>query len=102
MQARVTACQFLLLTPQRKEFLADLVTGDESWKLYNNDTQRAVWIPPGEEPPVQPKANHHEKKCLLSCFWDAKGMLYYELLPQGRTVNDTTYSNQLALLAFAL
>uniref|UniRef100_A0A8R1DIR1 Transposase n=1 Tax=Caenorhabditis japonica TaxID=281687 RepID=A0A8R1DIR1_CAEJA len=102
MQARVTACQSLLLTPQRKEFLADLVTGDESWILYNNDTQRAVWIPRGEEPPVQPKANHHEKKCLLSCFWDAKGMLYYELLQQGRTVNATTYSDQLVSLALAL
>uniref|UniRef100_A0A8R1IGD3 Uncharacterized protein n=1 Tax=Caenorhabditis japonica TaxID=281687 RepID=A0A8R1IGD3_CAEJA len=33
MQARVTACQSLLLTPQRKKFLADLVTGDESWVL---------------------------------------------------------------------
>uniref|UniRef100_A0A8R1IC43 Histone-lysine N-methyltransferase SETMAR n=1 Tax=Caenorhabditis japonica TaxID=281687 RepID=A0A8R1IC43_CAEJA len=33
MQARVTACQSILLTPQRKEFLVDLVTGDESWDL---------------------------------------------------------------------
>uniref|UniRef100_A0A8R1EED8 HTH_48 domain-containing protein n=1 Tax=Caenorhabditis japonica TaxID=281687 RepID=A0A8R1EED8_CAEJA len=102
MQARVTACQSVLLTPQRKEFLADLVTEDESWVLYNNDTHRAVWIPRGDEPPVQPNANLHEKKCLLSCFWDAKGMLYYELLPQGRTVNATTYSNHLASLALAL
>uniref|UniRef100_A0A8R1I163 Histone-lysine N-methyltransferase SETMAR n=1 Tax=Caenorhabditis japonica TaxID=281687 RepID=A0A8R1I163_CAEJA len=29
-------------------------------------------------------------------------MLYYELLPQGRTVNATIYSNQLASLALAL
>uniref|UniRef100_A0A8R1IR55 Uncharacterized protein n=1 Tax=Caenorhabditis japonica TaxID=281687 RepID=A0A8R1IR55_CAEJA len=83
------ACQSLLLTLQRKEFLADLVAGDESWVFYNNDTHRAVWIPRGEEPPVQPKANLHEKKCLLSCFWDAKGILYYELLSQGKTVNAT-------------
>uniref|UniRef100_A0A8R1ILV5 Uncharacterized protein n=1 Tax=Caenorhabditis japonica TaxID=281687 RepID=A0A8R1ILV5_CAEJA len=72
MQARVTVCQSLLLTPQKKEFLADLVTGDESWILYYNNTQRAVWIPCGEERPVQPKASFHEKKSLLSCFWDAK------------------------------
>uniref|UniRef100_A0A8R1HZE0 Histone-lysine N-methyltransferase n=1 Tax=Caenorhabditis japonica TaxID=281687 RepID=A0A8R1HZE0_CAEJA len=102
MQARATACQSLLLTSQKKEFLADLVTGDEIWVLYNNDTQRADWISRGEEPPVQPKANLHEKKCLLFCFWEAKGMLYYELLPQRRTVNATTYSNQLASLALAL
>uniref|UniRef100_A0A8R1HUJ9 Mariner Mos1 transposase n=1 Tax=Caenorhabditis japonica TaxID=281687 RepID=A0A8R1HUJ9_CAEJA len=48
------------------------------------------------------KSRHlHDKKCLLSCFWDAKGLLYYELLPQGRTVNATTCSNQLASLALA-
>uniref|UniRef100_A0A8R1IHM0 Uncharacterized protein n=1 Tax=Caenorhabditis japonica TaxID=281687 RepID=A0A8R1IHM0_CAEJA len=82
MQAR--ACQSLLFTPQKKELLVDLVTGGDSWVLYNNDTQRAVWIPRGEEPPVQPKANLHEKKCVFSCFWDAKGMLYNKLLPQGR------------------
>uniref|UniRef100_A0A8R1IFA5 HTH_48 domain-containing protein n=1 Tax=Caenorhabditis japonica TaxID=281687 RepID=A0A8R1IFA5_CAEJA len=38
MQARVTACQSLILTPQRKEFLADLVTRAESW------------VPRGEKP----------------------------------------------------
>uniref|UniRef100_A0A8R1E3Z7 HTH_48 domain-containing protein n=1 Tax=Caenorhabditis japonica TaxID=281687 RepID=A0A8R1E3Z7_CAEJA len=42
MQARVTACQSLLLTPQRKKFLADLVTGNVSWVIYNNDTQRCL------------------------------------------------------------
>uniref|UniRef100_A0A8R1DHT2 HTH_48 domain-containing protein n=1 Tax=Caenorhabditis japonica TaxID=281687 RepID=A0A8R1DHT2_CAEJA len=80
--------------------VTDRTVQDESWVLYNNDTDRAVWIPRGEEPPVQPKAYLHEKKCLLSCFWGAK--LYYELLPQGRTVNATTYSNQLVSLALAI
>uniref|UniRef100_A0A8R1DGZ4 Mariner Mos1 transposase n=1 Tax=Caenorhabditis japonica TaxID=281687 RepID=A0A8R1DGZ4_CAEJA len=31
-----------------------------------------------------------------------EGMLYYELLPQERTVNATTYSNQLASLVLVL
>uniref|UniRef100_A0A8R1EQ01 Mariner Mos1 transposase n=1 Tax=Caenorhabditis japonica TaxID=281687 RepID=A0A8R1EQ01_CAEJA len=76
--------------------------GDPKLSLPTRCRLRAVWIPRGEDPPVQPKANLYEKKCLLSCFWDAKGMLYYELLPQGRTINSTTYSNQLASLALAL
>uniref|UniRef100_A0A8R1DM43 HTH_48 domain-containing protein n=1 Tax=Caenorhabditis japonica TaxID=281687 RepID=A0A8R1DM43_CAEJA len=33
---------------------------------------------------------------------NAKSMLYYELLPQRRTVNATTYSNEFAFLALAL
>uniref|UniRef100_A0A8R1DQ12 Mariner Mos1 transposase n=1 Tax=Caenorhabditis japonica TaxID=281687 RepID=A0A8R1DQ12_CAEJA len=77
-------------------------TGKVFGETNDTDRIRAVCIPRGEEPPVQSKANLHENKCLLSCFWDAKGMLYYELLPQGRTVNATTYSNQLASLALAL
>uniref|UniRef100_A0A8R1E5Z6 HTH_48 domain-containing protein n=1 Tax=Caenorhabditis japonica TaxID=281687 RepID=A0A8R1E5Z6_CAEJA len=70
--------------------------------LSTEKNVRAVWIFRREEPSVQPNANLHEKKCLLSCFWDAKGMLYFELLLQERTVNATTYSNQLASLAIAL
>ena len=99
---RTSICQSLLLRPHRKEFLEDLVTGDESWILYDNTTRRAVWIPRGEEPPAQPKADLHPKKILLCCFWDAQGMLYYELLQQGKTINATVYSAQLEKLAAAV
>ena len=39
---RATICQSLLLRPRRKEFLADLVTGDESWILYDNTTRSCL------------------------------------------------------------
>jgi hypothetical protein len=38
---RVSICQSLLLHPQRAKFLANLVTGDESWVLYKNATRAA-------------------------------------------------------------
>ena len=99
---RTTICQSNLLRPNRKDFLQDLVTGDESWILYNNNTRHAVWIQRGEEPPTQPKADLHPTKILLCCFWDARGMLYFDLLPQGKTVNATLYSTQLENLAAAI
>ena len=34
----MSICQSLLLRPHRREFLEDLVMGDESWILYENDT----------------------------------------------------------------
>uniref|UniRef100_A0A8R1HXC9 Uncharacterized protein n=1 Tax=Caenorhabditis japonica TaxID=281687 RepID=A0A8R1HXC9_CAEJA len=68
MHTRVTICQSLLLTPYRKEFLADLVNGDESWVLYNSITHRAVWIARGEESPVKSKPDLHEKKCTATIF----------------------------------
>ena len=60
--ARVSICHSLLLHPQRKDFLANLVTGDESWILYKNDTRTAYWLPREEEPPSQPKPETHGRK----------------------------------------
>lgn len=99
---RVTICQSLLLRHNRKEFLEDLVTGDESWVLYDNGTRLAYWLPVGEKPPQQPKFDPHSRKILLCCFWDAKGMLYYNFLPVGKTISATRYIENLQELAKAI
>ena len=39
---------------------------------------------------------------MLSVWWDAKGVLYFELLPAGTTITATTYSKQLQNLAKAI
>ncbi|WKY11526.1 hypothetical protein Q1695_003248 [Nippostrongylus brasiliensis] len=46
-QSRVAVCHSLLLRPHSKEFLEDLVIGDESWVLYDKVARRVVWIPRG-------------------------------------------------------
>ena len=58
-------CQSLLLRLHRKEFLEDLMIGDDSWVLYDNATQHAVWILHGDEPPAVPKPDHHSHRLLL-------------------------------------
>ncbi|EYB81541.1 hypothetical protein Y032_0380g343 [Ancylostoma ceylanicum] len=92
---RVSICQSLLFRPQRKEFLEDLITGDESWVVYDSNAHLAVWLSRGENQPKQAKSDLHSKKCLLCCFWDSRGMVYYELIPQGHTITGTVYANQL-------
>ena len=100
--ARLLICQSLLLTLRMKEFLEDIVTGDESYICYDNVSRQAVWIPRGQEPPKQPKPDLHPKKLLLCCFWDSNGMLFWELLPVGHTVTATVYCGQLQRLADAI
>lgn len=100
--ARVSICQSLLLRSHRKDFLAHSVTGDESYILYENDTRHAFWIPRGDDPPVQSKPNTHRRKILLSCFWDAQGMLFWELLHDKQTVTAELYAEQLRRLATAI
>ncbi|EYC40912.1 hypothetical protein Y032_0590g388 [Ancylostoma ceylanicum] len=89
----------LPLHPQRKEKLEDLINVDESWVHYDPNARRDMWLPRREGPPTQAKSDYHSKKCLLRCFWDSRGMLYYELLPQEGVITATFYANQLWKLA---
>ena len=56
-KVHVNICQSLPLRLHRKEFLKNLVTGDESWILYDNDARHAIWLPRDAEPPTQSKPN---------------------------------------------
>ena len=40
----------------------------------------------------------HQKKILLSVWWDYKGIVYFELLPLNRTINSVVYIEQLTKL----
>jgi len=99
---RVSICQSLLLRPHRKELLKWIITGDESWVLYENNTRHAFWIPSGTEPPTQPKLKLHQRKLLLSVFWDSQGMLSWQMLSSNQTINAVLYTEQLRKLAEAI
>ena len=49
-----------------------------------------------------PKAGLHPKKVMLCIWWDWKGVLYYELLPENQTINSNKYCSQLDQLKAAL
>ncbi|CAD6193938.1 unnamed protein product [Caenorhabditis auriculariae] len=54
------------------------------------------------DPAQRTAADLHLLKTMLCCWYDAKGMLYFELLPQSRTVSDSIYTDQLEKLAAAI
>ena len=87
---RMSICLSLLHRPHRKDFLQEIVTGDESWVLYVNYTRERQWLPKGEKPDPTPKLPREVKRVLLCCWWDSEGMLYYELLPSNTTINANT------------
>ena len=47
------------------------------------------------------KPNSHSRKLLLCCWWNTRGMLYWELLSQDVTVTASIYIHQLEKLAQA-
>ncbi|XP_043529541.1 histone-lysine N-methyltransferase SETMAR-like [Frieseomelitta varia] len=75
-------------------FLERLVTGNETWILYENITRKRSWSR-DKKPLRVAKSGLHPKKVLMSICWDWKGVIHYELLPQGETINSTKYCAQL-------
>ena len=76
--------------------------GDEQWILYNNVGQKRSWGKQNEPPATKPKAGLHPKKVMLCIWWDWKGVLYYELLPENQTIISSKYCSQLDQLKAAL
>ena len=78
-------------------FLKRLITGDEKWVVYNIKRKRS-WSRPREPAQTTSKAGIHQKKVLLSVWWDYKGIVYFELLPPNRMINSVVYIEQLTKL----
>lgn len=96
----------LLERQQRKGFLHRVVTGDEKWIHYDNPKKRKYYARPGESLPSTststPKSNIHGLKVMVCVWWDQTGIVYYELLKPGETINGERYRLQLMRLSRAL
>ena len=98
----ISASDSLLKRNENVPFLKQIVAGDEKWILYNNVERKRSWGKRNEPPPTTPKAGLHPKKVMLYIWWDWKGVVYYELLPENQTINYNKYCSQLDQLKAAL
>ncbi|CAK9827568.1 Histone-lysine N-methyltransferase SETMAR [Anthophora retusa] len=99
---RVSTCDLLLQRHERNPFLKRLVTGDETWILYQNVHRKHTWSKENSPLTVAKPELHPKKVLLCIIWWDWKGVVYYELLPQGDTINADKYCNQLDQLKAAI
>lgn len=99
---RIEICESLLRWNKSESFLKRLVTGDEKWVVYNNIKHKKSWSKPGESSQTVAKRELHPQKVLLCIWWDWQGMVYYELLPQGETIDSIKYCSQLSKLKRAI
>ena len=99
---RISICDSLLKRNEIDPFLKNLITGDEKWIVYNNVNRKRSWVMQDEPAQTTSKAEIHQKKIMLSVWWDYKGILYFELMPQNQTINSNVYVQQLAKLNDAI
>ncbi|UYV73990.1 JRKL, partial [Cordylochernes scorpioides] len=74
--------------------LQRVITGDEAW-VYGYDVetkaQSSQWKLPHEPRPKKARQVRSNVKVLLPVFFDCRGVVHHEFLPQGRTVNKEYY-----------
>ncbi|UYV69131.1 hypothetical protein LAZ67_6002522 [Cordylochernes scorpioides] len=75
-------------------FLQRVITGDEAW-VYGYDVetkaQSSQWKLPHEPRPKKARQVRSNVKVLLTVFFDCRGVVHHEFLPQDRTVNKEYY-----------
>ena len=95
---RVMICNSNLTRNSQEAFWKRIVTSDEKWVLYTNPDNKKQWLSPGQHPIPTPKPGLFPKKALLCIWWDWKGVIYWELLDYGLTVDSVRYCQQLDAL----
>ncbi|UYV71106.1 hypothetical protein LAZ67_8001723 [Cordylochernes scorpioides] len=74
--------------------LQRVITGDEAW-VYGYDVetkaQSSQWKLPHEPRPKKARQVRSNVKVLLTVFFNCRGVVHHEFLPQGRTVNKEYY-----------
>jgi histone-lysine N-methyltransferase SETMAR len=105
-QARVqTSTAVLAHFSDTPDFLARLVTEDETWlHIYDPETkeQSKEWRHSGSPRPKKFRAQKSAKKVMASVFWDKDGILLVDYLPQGCSITGEYYANLLDQLHEAI
>ncbi|UYV72043.1 hypothetical protein LAZ67_9001628 [Cordylochernes scorpioides] len=85
--------------------LQRVITGDEAW-VYGYDVktkaQSSQWKLPHEPRPKKARQVRSNVKVLLTVFFDCRGVVHHEFVPQGRTVNKEYYLQVMSNLREAI
>lgn len=97
-EQRLDACTSLLSYSRRTDWLDTVITGDEKWVLYVNVARKHSWVDKNAPALPTAKPEVHQRKVMLSVWWDSQGVLLFELLPPNRTITADYYCEQLERL----
>ena len=86
----------------KQSFLHRIVTGNKKWIHYDKPKRKKSYVKPGQPAKWTAKPNIHGAKVILCIWWDQKGVLYYELLKPGETINGERYRTHLIRLNRAI
>lgn len=88
-------CKQLLALPKDDRFIRRIVTCDEKWIYLNNPDMAKQWLDIRQLPEPVVKRGRFESKVLLCVWWNYEGLVYFETVPDGRTITAEIYCGQL-------
>lgn len=102
-QVRVECCTQLLdmCSADEDDFFERLVTMDETWVYHFDPETKEMskqWKHTSSPPPKKAKVTPSAAKVMLSVFWDCRGVIMTDYLPQGQTITGNYYSKLLVSL----
>lgn len=92
---RVDICNELLKNPLDDRFWKRIVTCDEKWVFLYNPDKRKQWVLHDQEAIPVVQQSRFDHKVMICVWWNFEGILHFELIPNGRTINADLYSQQL-------
>lgn len=105
-EMRMTAAgEFIDMADRDPDFLKKIVTGDETWCfLYDPQTKRqsSEWKTKTSPRKEKFRLDKSRGKVMLEVFFDYKGLIHYEFIPEGRAVNKELYVEVLRRLRDAI
>jgi len=93
-ETRIQICNELLVKFGSNNFLARLITIDETWIVWRNEgtyKQTRCWA--GGDIPITKNVTRSltPDKSLAIFFWDGRGVILWKLLEQGQTMTSNVY-----------
>ena len=101
MGRRQNTCE-ILFVGQKKSFFHRIITGDEKWIYFENPKLKKSWVYPAQPSTSSARPNRFGRKTMICVWWDQQGIVYYERLKPGETINVNRYHQQLIKLHRAL
>ncbi len=90
---------------QDNQFIHHIIAGDETWcYLYDPHTKResSEWRAPNSPKGKKMRIDRSKGKVLLEVFFDSKGIVHHEFIPEGETLNKEKYVEVLRKLKDAV
>ncbi|GBM08688.1 Histone-lysine N-methyltransferase SETMAR [Araneus ventricosus] len=92
---RLEICKTLLENTQELRFFKLIVTCDEKWIHIRNPDNRKQWLDVGQSAEHVAKQRRFERKFMIGVWLNFQQVIYFEIIPKGRSFNSEIYCEQL-------